>query len=1200
MHPWTGHRTAGGEPLAWDEDDLPLAFVLNDQGSADLPDDSDGLALRKAFGAWGTLEGSSLGFIEDADPASTARTDWPADDIHLALFDEDGSSGFFPPGSGLVAVTAFEFQVVSGRMLDADILFNGFEHAFATDLDPQAFDLRSLAVHEVGHLAGLAHSALGAAAMAPFVQEGAFTGRTLHDDDVAGAETLYPLLVRGEIRGSVTRNGLPVTGAHVWCTLGNGHAASSTLSEADGGFALTGLLPGDYRVVAAPLDAPFDAGDIGALGLDAPDTSFRQGTLFGVSIAGAEVEDVGELAVSDDSALAILGPVVPAVLRRDTTTEVQLAVAGVVGGTPEVSIPSNASLVVSNVEFDGGSALSFDVEVPPGAQLGAFEVLIETALGTTASWPGFLEVVPVAPTLTFVTPNCGGSDGSLETFAAGTGLADTIEFVFGDREASITAVSVGGNAVAGFPPTGLLGPVDVVAINSSGDEARLPAAFSVVPGGVPVVSTVFPKAGTRVGGTLVTITGSGFGSGSVVVFDATPAVQTNLISANVLTAVTPALTAGVYSVSVVQLGCETALLGTQLAAYTSVVGDDPTVTDVQPRILMQSGGELITVTGTGFVAGAQVQMFNDPLTGLGGVPLVTDFVGTTTLTATTPAGPLPGGPATVYVGLPNGQEALLADAVEVNAPTIEDVAPAVIAQSGGVTLTVTGTGYVDGAVVELFTEFPSFTGGTPLETTFLSDTQLTAVVPTSLAPLPAGLANLAVIMPGPLLAGAVDAVEIVPPTLALVTPDQLGAGGGELITLTGFGFTPEAQVRLFVDGGDFSGGTALATTFVSGTSLTATTPAGPLPGGLASLAVDLPGGLVAGLTDGVEVLFPGLVGVEPALLAHSGGEEFSVSGIHFTADAVVELFTDALTLTGGTVLATTFVNDEELLAVSPAGPLPLGPANLAVRMPGGVVVLLEDAVEIAPLLGHASTASGSLGDDDPMDPMLFESLGGATVTVIHKRVGKTDLIPKLVLLDPDGAPLLSSDPADPSFDPERVVASDKQVTLKGVVLPATGRYQLQARRMSGQGAFKLAFKEKLPGSALDVLVKKKDGVVVGPGDTHELQVEAKAGTLVTGVFKGDKKADLGLVLVGLWASATPSPETLLLFTDETGQKGGEPGLVPLLSVSPDLATLRVKSVPLPVLGTYRMEIGAATDAAGALTAGLHFRPPVSKAKFTDL
>ena len=109
----------------------------------------------------------------------------------------------------MLASTSFLVDRVTGALLESDIFFNS---AFPWSVAPAGatgrFDLESIALHEIGHLSGLGHSALGEtelrdgggrrvlaaeAVMFPIAfTAGSIAARTLKADDIAGISDLYP------------------------------------------------------------------------------------------------------------------------------------------------------------------------------------------------------------------------------------------------------------------------------------------------------------------------------------------------------------------------------------------------------------------------------------------------------------------------------------------------------------------------------------------------------------------------------------------------------------------------------------------------------------------------------------------------------------------------------------------------------------------------------------------------------------------------------------------------------------------------------------------------------------------------------------------------------------------------------------------------------------------------------------------------
>lgn len=162
-------------------------------------------------------------------------------------------------------------------------------------------------------------------------------------------------------------------------------------------------------------------------------------------------------------------------------------------------------------------------------------------------------------------------------------------------------------------------------------------------------------------------------------------------------------------------------------------------------------------------------------------------------------------------------------------------------------------------------------------------------------------------------------------TLTSVSPTSISAGGAAFtLTATGTGFTTASVVQW--------NGSALTTTFVSSTQVTATVPAADIASmGTASITVTSSAGANGLVSNAISftILAPpppmALTSIAPSTVA-SGGTAFVLNaiGVSFSSSAVI--------LWNGTALPTTFVSSTQLQAQVPAGDIAaVGSAAIAVQ-----------------------------------------------------------------------------------------------------------------------------------------------------------------------------------------------------------------------------------------------------------------------------
>ncbi len=199
--------------------------------------------------------------------------------------------------------------------------------------------------------------------------------------------------------------------------------------------------------------------------------------------------------------------------------------------------------------------------------------------------------------------------------------------------ASFTAAPVPVGAASNPSPGGSRGGVPV----STDRRERLPAAS----GDVPSVTGVAPTSGPMSGGTLVTISGTGLGAATTVLFGSVAARAVTVVSDTRATATSPAEPQGVVNIRVKTPGGTSPSTAADRFRIRPPV---PTVTGVTPAWGPASGGTAVTITGTN-LTGATSVLF-------GGAAATFAVDSSTMVTAVSPVEGV--GPQNVRVVTPGG------------------------------------------------------------------------------------------------------------------------------------------------------------------------------------------------------------------------------------------------------------------------------------------------------------------------------------------------------------------------------------------------------------------------------------------------------------------------------------------------------------------------------------------------------------------
>lgn len=400
------------------------------------------------------------------------------------------------------------------------------------------------------------------------------------------------------------------------------------------------------------------------------------------------------------------------------------------------------------------------------------------------------------------------------------------------------------------------------------------------------------------------VSGDGFVAASVVRFNGVD-LPTTLITNTQVSVVVPAaglINAGVYPVVVFNPEPGG---GTSNIVNFTVTNPPATITVINPgQVAAGSPQFTLTIQGSDFVNGAIVQ--------INGQDRPTTFVSSTQMTVVIPpedialagsvsvavVNPAPGGGSTNTVQL----------AILNPVPALTGIAPAnVNAGSVGFTLTVNGSGFVQGSVVRV--------DGNPRATTFVSSTQLTIqIADTEVANAGTLVIDVANPEPGGGVSNSLTlTVSVQPnpvPSLRGLLPGSVVAGSQpfELI-VNGSSFVPGATVLW--------NGSARTTTYVSDTQLKAAILDTDVANvGTAEISVDNPapgGGVSNPLTFAITPPnpVPVVASISPQIAGvGSPGFIMTVTGSDFVPGAVVTW--------NGLPRLTQFVSSSQLTATIPA------------------------------------------------------------------------------------------------------------------------------------------------------------------------------------------------------------------------------------------------------------------------------------------
>jgi uncharacterized protein (TIGR03437 family) len=524
---------------------------------------------------------------------------------------------------------------------------------------------------------------------------------------------------------------------------------------------------------------------------------------------------------------------------------------------------------------------------------GTFSVTVADSTGATSS-PYPITISPVLFMISPATSVAAGPPPMLTATGVGFTNNDVLMFTASGQPSTLVTTYVNSTTLTATIPASALrsaGSASVQVSDSKGVGHSLPQPFTISPP-VPILTSLSPGMATSGAATFsMTVNGANFVTGATVLWNGSPLATTFVSATQLIASVPGPLVQAMGSAGITVSNAA----GAVSSSITFTINlPPPTIAAVSPAATTAGADPFtLTVGGTNYAAGIVVH-WNQ-------LPLATTFVSATQVTALVPSSifQAAGGVIITLVNRDGDTSNPAQFTINPPAATIASLSPNSATEGVGTfTLTVNGIRFVPGATV--------LWNGSPLATTFVSATQLTALVPASLSN-PVLSANVTVSSPG----GAVSNIFIftidpLHPTIYALSPASATLGSASFtLTATGINFAASCVLRW--------NGAPLSTTFASATQVTAAVPANLVAvEGAAIVTVINPSGVTSN-TAAFPIVTPAptVTSITPASVA-AGGPSFTltVRGAGFLSGDVVEW--------GGSPMMTTLIDSTQLTAFAPA------------------------------------------------------------------------------------------------------------------------------------------------------------------------------------------------------------------------------------------------------------------------------------------
>jgi hypothetical protein len=283
--------------------------------------------------------------------------------------------------------------------------------------------------------------------------------------------------------------------------------------------------------------------------------------------------DVSPAAIQNFTLTVDQAPAITSASSTTFTTNTAGTFTVTTTGVPNAAITETGPLPTGVTFVDNGNGTATLSGTPAPGTNGVYPLMIMAANGVlpNATQTFTLTVNLGIPSVTGISPTGGPAAGGTSVTITGTNFTGATAVDFGATAATSFTV-VNDTTVTATSPAGT-GTVDVTVTTPAGTSVASPADHFTYTAAAPTVTSISPTSGPSSGGTLVTITGTGFTGATGVTFGTVAATNVIVASPTTITAMSPAGT-GVVNVTVTTPGGTSPITAADQFTYTAVA---PTV-----------------------------------------------------------------------------------------------------------------------------------------------------------------------------------------------------------------------------------------------------------------------------------------------------------------------------------------------------------------------------------------------------------------------------------------------------------------------------------------------------------------------------------------------------------------------------------------------------------------------------------------------